>query len=532
MIQLIACSMNSNRNQGNIIGTFDNNGFSKFEPGSDSVVIFVSSSEGNDANNGTSSERAVKTLARAAALVRDGQNDFIMLRRGDTWRGESLGRFKSGLDANNPLVITSYGESTERPRIEIDRHFIDHDGHARSFVAVMGLHIVSYPKMPEDPAFDGATGGGFRYIGGGTGLLIEDCHIQYGELVVQSYGGYHYENVQIRRNIIEFNYHVDTCGQNPTYRPSGMYASHVTGLVIEGNIFDHNGWNKDVTSACATMYNHNMYLNANRLIVRENIITRASSIGIKIRSDTSGDVNDLLFENNLLVDGEIGISIGGNTEEANRFNHVIIRRNVFSQIGMGNPTGRNFSWMLDVKDNSNTIIENNHFLHQPWYTNAYGIQLQGNSGSNIAITGNILYNLRQRSIYVRTMDGWNDIVISNNTIVDTAHDSSLIDHNGSFDDVVYQNNRYFSNTGDQWFCVDGLRRTLSQWISVSGETGAVSWTGSFTDPSRTVGTYAATLGLQNTLEAFIAAAKKQNRLNWQGKFTAGAVNDYIRAGFN
>ncbi len=84
---------------------------------------------------------------------------------------------------------------------------------------------------------------------------------------------------------------------------------HVNHLTIEGNVFDHNGWNEDVSSACATMYNHNMYLNANGLVIRDNIIARASSMGIKMRSDSTGDADDLVFENNLFVDGEIGSAI-------------------------------------------------------------------------------------------------------------------------------------------------------------------------------------------------------------------------------
>ncbi len=509
----------------------DGVGFTQLEPGPGSIVIYVSSSMGNDSWEGNTPERAVKTLARGAALIRDGRNDFLLLRRGDSWRGETLGRFKSGQDSTRPLVIASYGESTKRPRIEVDRHFIDHDGHSRNFVAVMGLQIVSSPKIPGDSSYDGSSGGAFRYVGGGTDLLIEDCHIQYGEIIMQSYGGFNYENIQIRRNIIEYSYHINTCNQNPTYRPSGMYASHVTNLIIEENIFDHNGWNREVGSACASMYNHNLYLNANSLIVRNNIIARASSMGIKMRSDTTGDANDLLFENNLLVDGEIGISVGGNTDEAYRFSSVTIRSNVFSQIGLGNPTQSN-SPMLDVKDNNNTLIENNHFLHQPWYSNAYGILIGGNSGSTITVRGNTFYDLKQRSINVHASGSWRNIVISGNTIVDPAPDSCLIDPSGTFDEVSYQNNQYLSSAGNDWFCINGSRRSLSQWIHVSGETGAETWTGPFSDPDRTVGSYAATLGLQNTLDCFLTAAKKQSRLNWHHELTAGAVNDYIRAGFD
>ena len=73
-----------------------------------------------------------------------------------------------------------------------------------------------------------------------------------------------------------------------------MYTKHVEGLLIEENVFDHNGWAPDVEeSACATMYNHNLYLTANDLVVRGNVIARAASIGIKMVSVPIGSVDRL-----------------------------------------------------------------------------------------------------------------------------------------------------------------------------------------------------------------------------------------------
>lgn len=506
-------------------------GFTTYDVGADSLVIHVSST-GNDANDGRSPTLAVKTLARAAALVRDGKNDFLLLRRGDVWRGQSLGRFKSGQDAAHPLVVASYGESTARPRLEVSGQFIDHDGQARNHVAVIGLEIVPFSMIPGDPDYDGATSGGFRYVGGGKGLLIEDCHLLYGDLVVQSYGAEHYDGVEIRRNVIERAYHVDTCGQSSTYRPSGLYASHAVNLTIEENVFDHNGWNEEVSSACASMYNHNMYLNADGLVVRNNIIARAASMGIKMRSDVTGDADEMLFENNLLVDGEIGLGIGGNTAEPGRFSNATIRHNVFSQIGLGNPTARSFSWMLEVEDNVHATIDGNYFLHQPWYTNAYGILLGGGSASDLTVSGNVFYDLKARSLKVQAAPtNWANVMVRENTFVDPGHDSCLVDHAGGFAAVTYEANAYQGSGGDTWFCVDGARRTLAQWRVDSKESTASVWTGAFAAPQRTVGAYAETLGLAGTLGAFLEAARQQSRLTWRADLTAAAVNDYLRAGF-
>ncbi len=144
-----------------------------------------------------------------------------------------------------------------------------------------------------------------------------------------------------------------------------MYASHVEGLTIEGNLFDHNGWNEEVQNACATMYNHNLYLNADNLVVRDNILSRASSMHLKLRSDTTGDMSGTLIENNYFVEGEIGVSIGGNTDVAGRFSSSTIKNNVMSDIGRSQPSGRTLAWGIEVKDNDGlALFSGNYFLNQ------------------------------------------------------------------------------------------------------------------------------------------------------------------------
>ena len=72
------------------------------------TVYYVSSSEGNDSNSGTSPNAPLKTLSKAASKA-DGKYSWssttpitICLKRGDTWRGESI-------EAREGMVITAYG---------------------------------------------------------------------------------------------------------------------------------------------------------------------------------------------------------------------------------------------------------------------------------------------------------------------------------------------------------------------------------------------------------------------------------------
>jgi len=513
-------------------------GFTTFDIGPDSVVVYVSSS-GDDSATGASPAEAVQTLSRAASLVRDGKNDFILLERGATFREQTLGRFKSGQDATHPLVLASYGDSTVLPRVEASTFFLNHDGQARSFVAVVGLHFVSTGRDPAGAGYAATNDGVFRYVGSGRNLLIEGCHLEYGGIVVESYGSGTYRDVEVRRNVIEKAYHADTCSPgNPngssTYRPSGMYASHVERLTIEGNLFDHNGWNRDVATACATIYNHNLYLNGTDVVIRDNVLSRASSIHIKLRSDATGDMVGTVIENNHFVEGEIGVSIGGNSDEPYRFGSSTIRRNVLSDIGRSQPTTRTLAWGMEILDNDVLLVEDNCFLNQRQKSvdNSYAIAVGAETNRDVTIRENLFYRVQTRSLLAEAAAGHQDIVVSGNTFADPDQDSCLIEQRGSFAGYAYRANRYFSSAApSSWFC-GAASGSLQAWQAASGESDAAALPAlAFPDPDRTIETYAASLGLGATLQSYLDAARAQNRLNHDARLGAPAINDYVRAGF-
>jgi hypothetical protein len=507
------------------------NGWTTFDPSSDSIRIYVSASDGKDTNDGRSPERPVKSIRHGASLVRDGEHDFLLLKRGDTWRGEHLGAFKVGKGSRQPLVIASYGASTARPRIEIDQHFINHWSGPLNYLALVGLEIASYPKLRNDPKFDGLTGGGLRLIGGGQDLLIEDCLFRHAEIVLQSADGLVYRGVEFRRNIVERAYSSGTCNQNRRHRPCGIYAYQVDRLMVEENLFDHNGWNaEEVPEACASMFNHNLYLTASNTVIRGNVLTRASSMAIKLRADKPAEVQHLTIEDNLIADGEIGISIGGNTSGPYRFTNVVIRNNVLSQIGLGNPTQRGLAWFLDVEDNDQLLVEGNLFATQPWFTNAYGIRLRGVSQRRVMVRRNTFFGLRGPSVLTVNPGGWEAVTLEGNTMIDTTRTPCVVDHRGTFSAVKYQANRYALSLPEQ-LCVDGAPQSLESWRKSSGETTAEPVATKFVDPERNLASYAKSIGFPDSIEAFVAEARKQSRFNYRDALSARAASEYIRAGF-
>lgn len=520
-------------------------GWTTFNLAADSQIIYVSSSDGDDANDGLTPETAVASPARGAELVRDGYPDFLLFKRGDTWRNQDIGdsrvprRFKSGRSLEEMLVVSSYGESRERPRLEINKHFINDDGHGRSFIAVVGLAFISYPKIPGDPDFNGADGGAIRLVSAEShDILLEDNYVEYGEFVVQNM-----TDVTIRRNVVYRSYHVGTCAYNAdgsrnpngdnTYRPSGMFSGGVNGLVIEENVWDENGWNPDVAEACATIYNHDLYLaHSSRLRVTNNLILRPSSIGIKMSSSFAGDVDDIVIENNLFAEGEIGLSMGGNGDTDHRFTNTRVAHNVFTDIGRSQPTTRNLSWYIDIIDNDGTVVENNLLVNQPPLGNPRGIHFSGDSNRDVVVRNNLLYGLGRRNLQIRAASAWTSVQIEGNTLVSQDTDDCLVSASGGFSTVTLANNRYQSAAdADSWFCVDSTRMSMADWTTASSESGAQMADVTAPDPGRNLDTYAVELGIGTTLADFAAEARKQSRHTWRPELSAPAANNYIRAGF-
>jgi hypothetical protein len=74
-------------------------------------TYYVSSSQGNDANNGLSTDTAWKTLAKANAKTFS-PGDKLLLKRMDTWVSECLVLHGSGTAAS-PIQVGAYGTGTK-----------------------------------------------------------------------------------------------------------------------------------------------------------------------------------------------------------------------------------------------------------------------------------------------------------------------------------------------------------------------------------------------------------------------------------
>lgn len=447
--------------------TMTEDGWTQVTPSEDSRIIYVSSSTGDDNNDGLSEGTPVKTLAKAASLMRNEYPDHMLLKCGDVWDGADarLGpfyRFFNGRNEAEPAVLSYYGTGP-RPVIRFGSDggsFIDHNGQQRSYFAIIGLDFHGYRMDPDDAGFTRSVISNppaLRFVGGGSNILVEDCRFRFAEIVVQSYGDYQYKDFRLRRSIVVDAYARGTTDYSTNKRPSGIYASGIDGLLIEECVFDHNGWNERFDDTKANMYNHNMYLQYNNVgngvVVRGNIVTRASSHGIQGRPGG-------LYEDNLIVQNSIGLLLGYQEIELQPGTFAIARNNVIIE-------GK----LMDPVDNRN-----------PRTAAVWGLDVYNVGQASVTIEGNIVANRR---------DNGSNMGIK------------------SMRQVVYADNVQY------------------KWGGGMGDMNKPEWP----DPERSVGSYHGTLGKEPSLEAFLEVVRNRGLREWPKEYTAYAVNQYIREGF-
>lgn len=477
-------------------------------PSTDSRVVYVSSSQGNDSNSGLSTDAPVQSVSRGFSLLRNGYPDWMLLRRGDTWSGVQI-RISdmSGRSGSEPLVVGSYGAGTTRPRLNDSQVF----GRGTSrHVAVTGLHF-------ERVSTSSGYTNGVAWYDECENVLIEDCYFAgyQTNLVTQLIPG-RGRNVKIRGCVVVDSYSTSSHSQ-------GIFASGIDGLLIEGCVFDHNGWRESVSGAQATIFNHNMYIQGDtaNVTVRGNISANASSHGLQQRAGG-------LCEDNLFLRNPINAFFGrGGTC---RRNVALDGRDIGSlPRGAGIDISLNTSEPLELHDN---II-----AHQTTGTAPIGINVQ--EGMNdLYIHDNLIYNWSTQSNGGTALEiGGNFTYTGSNRIRNNVlhHPHGTVFSLGSAigTTLTFSGNRYWSGIStNDWFRVNGSTISTGSWASVSGETGATFTAAQFSAPNRTIATYHSSVGGAASIDAFMAEARKQSRANWRSAYTAKAVNDYVRAGFD
>jgi hypothetical protein len=539
-------------------------GWTVLSPSTDTRLLFVSSAEGDDATGqvyGPGDDvigpnpfrpagqvKPFRTIRAALEFAREGHPDWILLRGGDVWQ-EGIGTPRNGRSQKEPSLIAAYGEDSRRPQLRLrGKHSgVRLHGH-ESFhdVAIVGLEFYASEKDPASPDFSAQSAVksaitvylSNKFMATGHRLLIEDCCLRFCGATFQVARDRRNrpptptKQLVFRRNLVLDNY-------SRTSHSQGTYAAGVS-ILLEENIYDHNGWliqerGNQKERGGATMFNHNTYFcDCHDVVFRDNMFLRASSAGNKWTANSGpASARNLVMDNNLYVEGEVGISIGGNTPGPLRFKDVTISNNVFFDIGRGRPTLRSLGWGIDARDWDGGTIEGNllvqHKLDEVGNVHLLSVEASDNNGAcrNVRIADNVFCGAPV--FFIQNSERLEGITFLRNRLIMPWQQGPLIRAEGDLSGCTFSNNLYSSIAPvEGWFKLNGHGLSLIDWTRRAEEEGSEAKPTRTADSPRTIETYMAHLGLEPTFEAFIGEVRRQSRGNWRPEFRVAVINDWVR----
>jgi hypothetical protein len=501
-------------------------GWTTLTPSPDSRLIYVSSSAGNDANNGLSPSTPKRTLASAYGLVRSGYPDHMLLKKGDTFY-EGISWTKSGRSTAEKAVLGSYGAGARPMLLTGSTTAVNMFGGSLNHVAVVGLAMRADTWSGQLPPGDDPPG--LVAIAPGDDLLIEDCYIESyaNSLIVQGYPTVR-TNTKIRRNVL-----VDPLRLDPNNGSVCIFMAEYDGVLIEENLFDNSRSHEANQGA---MLSHCIYMgegSTSNNIIRNNIAHNGGRTNFNCR--TGG-----LIENNLSIRGAQGITAG--VSYAEEYVTATVRNNVITE-SRNNQNGQELGFGMSFDKIQTLDIDGNLICNSSDGTNAMAITMTSAVRAG-QIRNNLVYRWQgpsQPSWGVETINiggtPEGPIAVTNNQLQQPGN-AHLVTFGTSGSPpvglVTLAGNRYFSGrSGGLWFLSHyGFDATFSQWTSLTGESGSQATQIGYNDPGRSIASYHATLGRPASTASFLAWARLQSKDNWRPEYTAASVNAYMRAGYD
>lgn len=278
----------------------------------------------------------IVTAAVRAADIPSGGDYRTAVKAGGVVRLERGGSYSLNASAyaNASIQLSIYGDPA-KPRPVV------HCSGATTGLGVDGKSNITIDSIDFDGT--GTTAGpGIRILNAGH-VRITGCNVHdFGGMgiTVEAYGGKRCSDVLIQGNAVWGNW---PAGAGHV---SGLFVSYTDGLVVDGNVFDANGYGHGKP---ATVYNHNVYLHGtNGLagsvpVVTNNVFARASSHGLQQRS---GGIS----RGNIFIDNPVGQSFGLVNGEAAYPGGVTgdVTGNVY--VGSGSIAGSPRGWALELSN--------------------------------------------------------------------------------------------------------------------------------------------------------------------------------------
>ena len=494
-------------------------GWTDLSPSAGTRQIFVSP-RGSDSNSGLSQSRPVRTIGKAYSLMRNGRPDWMLLERGAIFNESFPSWRKSGRSASEPMVVTTYGPGSQRPKIRTGSSsgLISADNQVRRHLRFVGLEIFPHTRSNEVPA-------GVSFVGPVDDILIEDFYVHgfANGILFQASDDSRGSNVTVRRSIIADNWAMSQHAQ-------GLFFRSIDNVSIEECVIDQNGWLPQLEAQTRTIFNHNVYIQRDVTGLRfvDNFVSRGSSHGLQAR-------NGGTVERNVFWENPISILWGneGGTGE------VPVRGTVSNNVLLDaidmhdQPRG----WGILIENVERGRVDQNILAgstSSPF--SSWGIGIGGPDRAlvrNLTIEGNVFYNWYNGfTVLRRTAE---DIDVVRNTFTTTRSNEVLIDHRvpETEDNVDYLGNRYYqSDSTTRWFAFNYQELNLNEWRrDFDPQAQAIPNPTSYFPNSRwTLDTYASGKGYSNA-EALVGAMRGQRRAVWNNALTTRSIVGEARVAF-
>lgn len=494
-------------------------GWTQFTPSPDTRTVYVSSSQGNDANNGLSEATPKKTINAGVALLRSGYPDWLLLKKGDTWSEVLSGSpwNRSGRSASEPMRIGAYGNGPRPllspPQTAGSVFYVG--GGSPSFLAITDLHM-----RPQSVTKD-YIAGGVEYFGSGTNILVEGCLIEhyYNGVTFYNLSPNGAKNVKVRRNVI-----MDT-------QRRGVLALGVTNYLAEENFFVRVGSiNPGLGYFHQSAYISNEYNSG--IQIRGNLVAECLS-GTQIRAGGTA-------EDNLYARCSMALQIGGGSAPQYNPDGVdgIARNNVILECQKPAWGDHGLGWGITLENIRSCVVDNNIVANGISGSEGMAIYINGlDTGAkahNISLTDNVVYNWVMRDVF---MKGPNitDLVIEGNDFQEGANSArilEILDSSVMNDFTSGQNHMFSSLSANQWILAGGQLQSLAQYKNVVDDTSSVGTKLSYPNAgAATLAGYHGSLGKAASYDAFIAEVVKQSKDYWRPEYTAASANAFIRSAF-
>jgi hypothetical protein len=351
--------------------------WTQFTPSTDTRLIFVSESEGNNSNSGLTPNQPVKTLAKGYSLLRDEAPDWMLLKRGDTWNESLPGWNKSGRSESEMMVVGGYGDTNERPQIRPDgsSHGMMSSGtNTIQHIAFVGFHLEPAQRSVDQSPI------GIRWLHQADNILFEDVLVKgfKDNFVFQEYPPSNsISNIRLNGCILLDSW-------NDQGHSQGLFASDLDGLIIENCVFDSNGFSTE-RGVQPTWFNHNAYIQHKCLnvVVKNNIFARGAATGIQLRP--GGVLQDNLFIKNPV---SFMLGFGGQYATEGGISADARRNTVMYGVGLDDNTPRAFGAVITNARSAN--VSDNIFYSS--VINYNGQAIQTTNGGSYGLTDILIEN--------------------------------------------------------------------------------------------------------------------------------------------